>query len=181
MCRGGKYTKKVYLVETEHVDNNDDSSKYLFVGTVTDRKRSTSTELKWQAVINVQGKSVRIKFDTGSEANVLPINVLNEIKSAKLKNTTPLLCAFGEHQVMPLGAVTFDCTTDKGDTEQLLCFVKYSADVQLLGHKACDKLNLVRRVYQCQPMRQQQRPYLTKYEMISEYKHVFTGVGQYEK
>ena len=25
VCRGGKYTKKVYQVETEHVDNNDDT------------------------------------------------------------------------------------------------------------------------------------------------------------
>ena len=41
--------------------------------------------------------------------------------------------------------------------------------------------NLVKRVYLCQPMRQPQRPSLTKDEMISEYKDVFTGVGQYEK
>ena len=73
VCRGGKYTKKVYQVETEHVDNNDDSSNYFFVGTVTGRKHSTSTDQKWQAVINVQGNSVRFKLDTGSEANVLPI------------------------------------------------------------------------------------------------------------
>ena len=46
VCRGGKYMKRVYQVETAHVDNNDDSSNYLFVGTVTDRKHSTSTEQK---------------------------------------------------------------------------------------------------------------------------------------
>ena len=92
-----------------------------------------------------------------------------------------LLCAFGDHQVVPLGTVTLDCTTDKGDTEQLLFFVTDSADVPLLGHKACDQLNLVKRVYLCQPMRQPQRPSLTKDEIISEYKDVFTGVGQYEK
>ena len=78
VCRGGKYTKKVYKVETEQVDNNDDSSNYPFVGTVTDRKHSTSTEQKCQAVINVQGKRIRFKLDTGSEANSLPTNVLNE-------------------------------------------------------------------------------------------------------
>ena len=70
----------------------------------------------------------------------------------------------------------------KVDTEQLLFFVvTYSADVPLLSHKAYGKLNLVKRVYQCQPMRQPQRPSLTKDEMISEYKDVFTGVGQYQK
>ena len=180
VCRGGKYTKKLYQVETEYVDNNDDSSNYLFVRTVTDRKHSTSTEQKWQAVVNVQGKSVRFKLDTGSEANVLPIYVPNEIKSAKLEKPN-LVCAFGEHQVVPLGTVTLDCTTDQVDTEQLLFFVTDSADVPLLGHKAWGKLSLVKRVYLCQPMRQPQRPSLTKYEMISEFKDVFTGVGQYQK
>ena len=73
------------------------------------------------------------------------------------------------------------CTTDKGDTEQLLFCVTDSADVPLLGHKACDKLNLVKRVHMCQPMREPQCSSLTKYQMISEYKDVFAGVGQYEK
>ena len=99
---------------------------------------------------------------------MLPINVLKEIKSAKLEKTTTLLCAFGEHQVVPLVTVTLDGTTDNGDTEQLLFFVTDNADVPLLSHKACDKLNLVRRVYLCQPMRQPQRPSLPKDEMISE-------------
>ena len=123
VCRGGKYTKKVYQVETELVDNNDDSSNYLFVGTVTDCKHSTRSEQNWQAVINVQGKSVLCKLDTGSEANVLPINVLKEIKSTKLEKSTTLLCAFGDHKIVALGTVTLDCPTDKGDTEQLLFFV----------------------------------------------------------
>ena len=85
-------------------------------------------------MLNVQGKNVRFKPDTGSDANLLPINVLNEIKYAKLEKPTTLLCAFEEHQVVTLGTVTLDYTTDKGDTEQLLLFVTYSAGVPILGH-----------------------------------------------
>ena len=55
LCRGGKYTKQVYQVETKHVDSNDDSSNYFFVGTVTDRKHSTNIEQKWQAMLIAQG------------------------------------------------------------------------------------------------------------------------------
>ena len=65
---------------------------------------------------------------------MLPINVLNEIKSAKLEKTTTLLCAFEEHQVVPLGTATLGCTTDEGYNEQLLFFVTDRADVPLLGH-----------------------------------------------
>ena len=78
---------------------------------------------------------------------MLPIYVPNEIKSAKLEKTTTLVCAFEEHQVVPLGTITLDCTTYKIDTEQLRFFVTYRADVPLLGHKACGKLNLVKQVY----------------------------------
>ena len=80
------------------------------------------------------GESVRFKLDTGSEANVIPINVLNEIQSDKPEKTTTLLCAFGEHQLEPLGTITLDCPKDKGDTEQLLFFVTESAYVPLFGH-----------------------------------------------
>ena len=61
---------------------------------------------------------------------------------------------------------TLDCTTNKGDTEQLLFFITDSADVPVVGHKACDKLNLVKRVYLCQSIRQPQRPSLTKDENL---------------
>ena len=134
------------------VDTNDDSSNYRCMGTVTDSKHSTSTEHKMQAVINVHGKSVLCKHRLRGQS--VADKCAQEIKSAKLEKTTTLLCAFGDHQVVPLGTVTLDCTTDKGDTEQLLFFVTDSADVPLLGHKACDQLHLVKRVYLCQPMRQ---------------------------
>ena len=74
---------------------------------------------------------------------MLPINVLNEIKSAKLEKTKNSRMRVREPQEVPLETVTLDCTTDEGDTEQLLFFVTYNADVPLLGHKACDKLNFV--------------------------------------
>ena len=147
------------------------------MGTVTDSKHPTKTEQKWQAVLNVQGHNVQFKLDTGAEANVLPVTVFNRMKSVKLEKTKTLLCAFGEHQVIPLGTVTLDCNTSKGDSE-LLFYVTDSAAVPILSHKACDDLNLIKRVYMNQPM---QTPSLTKDHMIDEYQDVFTGVGEYDK
>ena len=86
------------------------------------------------------------------------------------------MCSFGEHQVAPQGAVTLDCTTTKGDSERLLFYVTDSADVPVLSHKACDDLNLIKRVYM-----NQQTHSLTKDRMINEYQDVFTGVGEFDK
>ena len=96
------------------------------MGRVTDSKHPTKTEQKWQAVLNVQGHNVQFKLDTGAEANVLPVRVFNRMKSVKVEKTKTLLCAFGEHQVVPLGTVTLDGTNAKGDSERLL----------ILSHKA---------------------------------------------
>ena len=66
---------------------------------------------------------------------MLPVTVFNRMKSVKLEKTKTLLCAFGEHQVIPLGTVTLDCTTAKGDSERLLFYVTDSAEVPILSHK----------------------------------------------
>ena len=65
---------------------------------------------------------------------MLPVTVFNRMKSVKLEKTKTLLCAF-RYQVIPLGTVTLDCTTAKGDSERLLFYVTDSADVPILSHK----------------------------------------------
>ena len=147
------------------------------MGTVKE-SRATKTEKKWQAVIHLNGRSVHFKLDTGSEANVLPVTVYRQMKSVKLEKTKTLLYAFGEHQVVLLGTVKLDCTTEKGHKENLLFYVTSSTDVPILGSKACNDLNLVKRVYACQP---RQCSSMTKKEMKHNYRDVFTGVGLYDK
>ena len=173
VCKGGGFRKKAYQLETYHPDDNG----YLFVSTVKESK-ATKTEKKWQAVIHVNGHSVNFKLDTGSEANVLLATVCRQMKSVKLEQTKTLLYAFGEHQVVPLGTVKLDCTTEKGHNANLLYYVTSSTDVPILGSKACNDMNLVKRVYACQP---RQCSSMTKEEMKQNYRDVFTGVGQYEK
>ena len=60
----------------------------------------------------------------------------------------------------------------------MLFYVTSSTDGSILGRKACNDLNLVKRVYACQP---RQCSCMTKEEMKQNYLDVFTGVGQYEK
>ena len=80
--------------------------------------------------------------------------------------------------MVPLGTVKLDCTTEKGHKENMLFFVTSSTDVPILGRKACNDMNLVKRVYACPP---RQCCSMTKEEMKQNYIDVFTGVGQYEK
>ena len=81
-----------------------------------------------------------------------------------------MLYAFGEQQVVPLGTVKLDCTTEKGHTENLLFYVTSSTDLPILGSKACNDMNLVKRVYACQP---RQCSSMTKEEMKPNYRDVF--------
>ena len=137
--------------------------------------KATKRENKWQAAIHVNGHSVNFKLDTGSEANA---TVYRQMKSVNLEKIKTLLYAFGEHQVVPLGTVKPNCTTEKGLKENLLFYLTNSTYVPILGSKACYDMNLVKRVYACQP---RQRSSMTKEEMKQNYRDMFTDVEQYEK
>ena len=80
--------------------------------------------------------------------------------------------------MVPLGTVTLDCTSENGHKENPWFYVTSSTCVPILSSKACNDMNLVKRVYACQP---RQRSSMTKEEMKQNYKNVSTGVGQYEK
>ena len=116
------------------------------MSTVTESK-ATKTEKKGQAVIHVNDHSVNFELDTGSEADVLPATMYTHMKSVKLEQTKTLLYAFGEHQMVPLGWVKLDCTTEKRHKEKLLCNVTSSTNVPTLGSKARNDMDLVKRVY----------------------------------
>ena len=89
VCKGGGFRKKIYQLETDHTDDHDGGSDFLFVGTVTDSKHPTKTEQKWQAVLNVQGHNVQFKLDTGAEANVLPVVIPLHIQHTVGQKTLP--------------------------------------------------------------------------------------------
>ena len=70
----------------------------LFVGVITNGEQDNVSDL-WFAVFNINDFNMKFKLDTGSEANILPRNIFDNIPKAQL---TPSRCRLmmytGQHK-----------------------------------------------------------------------------------
>lgn len=97
--------------------------------------------------------NVSFKLDSGAEVSVLPLTVFaslrNSNKDVKLEPTKLMLEAYGGGKIKPLGTVKLLCKTKKSST--IVEFVvtnisKPNNETGILGLKACQQLDLIRRV-----------------------------------
>ena len=163
VCRQG--TKKVQLLEAE-----EELDEYLVINTIY----IGSLQDNWHEEMQVGTAQVNFKLDTGAQANVLPLCTLKQAApgQTQLEPTDVSLTAFGDHQVKPLGTAILPCSY-KDDTWQVKFYITDVANTPILGHNACEKMGLIKRVNALTKS-------LTKEEMIKTYEDVFTGLGQYE-
>ena len=132
------------------------------------------TSDKWQAPVSVQGKTLMFKLDTGSHANVLPVELYHELRpNSSLQKTQTVLTAFGNTKIIPAGTATLECAVN-AHKQRLKFYVTKAANVPILGQQACESLNLVKRVETIETP-------LTQEVLFQQYKDVFTGVGEYQE
>ena len=111
---------------------------------------------------------------TGAEANVLPLSVYSILKNkSPLLETSVVPSSYGDFRVKPEGTLNLSCEA-QGVKENLPFFVAAVESPRILGHSACQKLNLVKRVESVAHAR------FTKKEITEEFTDVFTGLGHME-
>ena len=93
-----------------------------------------------------KGWKHNLKLDTGAEANIIPIEVFNQLTNRpKVHPTKTKLTAYGGTTIKPLGTCTLQCTS-----KHKCCDVKFyvvNADSQpILGLADCENLGYVKRV-----------------------------------
>ena len=142
VCRGGGNRKPggrpVHSVES------DDTSG-LFIGTVFVGGINCN---EWQTTLRLNNSDVIFKLDTGADANVLPLDVYQQIYSnVPLTPTDTILTAFGDNKIRPEGEVQLEVTCPRTSMTKLLHFyVTRASSIAILGCKACTTMNLVKRV-----------------------------------
>lgn len=156
------------------VDDSEypDSSDVLLIGSLF--VGGLTSDDKWQAQIKVQDKSVQFKLDTGAHANVLPLPLFQKLQPDKsLQETSTVLTAFGNTKIKPAGKIKLRCQA-KNQEQVLEFYVTAAANTHILGYKACESLNLVK----CIDTVAKQPSANT---LFTEYKDVFTGIGEYAR
>ena len=145
--------------------------KPVLIGKLTEANAQTSG--RWQEKIIVGQTEVDFKLDTGALANVLSFDTL--------KNTTPghsptptevVLTAFGLGKIHPLGTTMIPCMHRRNNW-YIKFYVTEKATIPILGHKACEKLDLIKRIDTLETP-------LTKDKLMDEYADVFTGTRQFK-
>lgn len=127
-------------------------------------------ENEWLSEVRINDKIVTFKLDTGSQVNVIPVKLLENIAQApRMAKTDVSLECFGGFVVRPLGTVFLPLESRLGRVTARFMVVGEERR-PLLGLKSCVDLGLVQRVEEALII-----PNST--EFIRQNQDVFTGLG----
>ncbi|XP_034068255.1 uncharacterized protein LOC117543794 [Gymnodraco acuticeps] len=140
-----KKGKSVNIVE------DDDLSETFFVGMVnceTEQKEVNAIrEDKWIAPLMINGTIITMKLDTGAKANLMSLSDIKAMKDKpQIKKRTQALKDYNGKKINSLGVCILKVTS-KGKVHHLLFSVVADGLDSLLSDKACEDLELVKRVY----------------------------------
>ena len=126
-CVGFRGSRKPGGKSVHTVDSNDTSE--LFIGTVfvggIDRN-------EWHTMLKVNERDITFKLDTGADANVLPLDVYQQVLSdVPMTRTDTILTAFGNSKIRPEGEVKLEVKCQETSTTKRLSFYVTSASAHL--------------------------------------------------
>ncbi|KAI0226298.1 hypothetical protein LSAT2_023093 [Lamellibrachia satsuma] len=149
---------------------------HIFMPSEQERKAG-NTKLK------VNDTPVTFKLDTGAQANVLPVNLYRRIKPNKplaKDQDSPNSIWRCKDNTNRRDAAKRNLNAVTGRSQLMKFFVTDTADIIILGKDACQSMNLVQRVRIDGVTSHDSKP-LTKEDLLTEYRDIFTGTGMFEK
>jgi hypothetical protein len=136
---------------------------------------SKKTKSIWTEVIEVNGKALKFKIDTGSEVNIIPLVRYKSIAadgSQRIRRTRTLLQAYGGGKIKPIGKVKLRCKNT--DRDEVLEFIVVDLDVKLiLGLPSIQKLGYIKNINNIQINSDKEK-------FIQSNIDVFTGLGTFK-
>ena len=138
------------------------SEQRLFIGQLTIDGIHLSP---WTETLEIQGKPITFKLDTGSEADILTLSQFNNLQNLELSPPTVNLVSYSGHRLTPHGVTTINI---KGHDVK---FQVIEEGDPILGRDTCEKLNLIQRINSLTAKHEQGN------NLMEEYKDVFSGLG----
>ncbi len=178
--RKNKPRAKVDDVQCQSSSEEDDEEYYI--GSVEDDDDEIEKD-EWKETVNVNNKYIVFKLDTGADVNCLPSRDYSQLKpKPRLHKTKAKLKSYGGGKIPVKGKCLIEARVHDDKKEKVLVYVvdsKLMPSTQpILGKKACERLNLVRRVLEIDRMKQPNEPPDASYDFVRrEYSEVFGGIG----
>ena len=125
-----KNNGSVYFIE--HIEGNENSLRNVIY------KNEALT------IILLNDTRVRVKLDTGTEANVIPYRVLSQLQKKTIIEGRPVtLKSYGGHDIPIMGKCTLDCHINNRN-KLLVFYVVETTSQTIIGLESCQQLGLVK-------------------------------------
>lgn len=183
VCRNkNQVKKKVHSLLQEEESGDETGSDYeFFVSSVDkiDQEKRSSKETMWTTEIQVNGKTVTFKLDTGAEVSTLPLDVLKKIApDVSVRKTNITLMSYGDpnFKLRCVGEVVLSCKVKERKEKVSFVVVNAKNQMPLLGLQECLKLNLIRKVDSLS----KKVLFKTLDDVVNNYSQVFEGLGKFQ-
>ncbi|GLV61245.1 hypothetical protein CBL_21072, partial [Carabus blaptoides fortunei] len=147
------------------------------------RTTSEQPSNNWYEMLNINNKVVKMKMDTGSQANVICKKLLNELSiKHDIKSTKRSLTSYTNHTIKLVGVCTLNCKlANEVESQELEFFVTEENHQALLGCEAMRKFELIKATHQIEKIDIENKEQKDAMKIIEEYKEVFKGLGKINK
>ena len=158
----------------------DETEEFLQIHSLLDRRQRTKMRSNLTVKDNnSRSFTIEFKLDTGAEANVLPYRLYSDMCLGPLRSCTTVLCGFGNAMVKPQGTIFLDVFDRQGQQFRLPFYVCKAVHIPILGERACELLNLVKKIDDIAPTHSLTLP-LTLDSIKYHFPEVFNGTGLYK-
>nr|XP_022921165.1 uncharacterized protein LOC111429474 [Onthophagus taurus] len=174
MCNKNQNLKKVKDIKEDREDdsNSENDEDQAYVSSILVHEVNHRSE--WTEVLYVEDKKVKFKIDTGSQVNIISLEVINDLgKQTEIVNTKTILETYVGFKIKPVSTVRIDCVW-KNKNYRLSFIVVKEALMPILGLDACLDLSIMKNVSNVIEIK-------TAEQFVSKNIDVFTGLGQFKK
>ena len=149
--------------------DEEETNKDHFVSTVS-RRTSLATDRAWHIILDIHGRGLKAKVDTGATCNILPHQAYKALCEHPPEPTNTLLTAYGGAQLTVRGKTSLE-TTFEGVSRKMEFIIVAENVEALIGLPTLRQMGLIQ---QAQSITERQKlP-----ESISQFTDVFQGLGQ---
>lgn len=142
-CKTKQNVNKKVSEVTQQVRVNEESEaeEEFYIHVVEDQ-----CDDDWYETIEMNGKTVAVKLDTGAQCNVLPVRILHDIPVNIEPSRTRNLVTYNGQPITVVGEVSTNCII-KGRSRPITFKIVKENVTPVMGRKTCLALNLIARIH----------------------------------
>ena len=187
-CRNKAKRQSFHAVYEDNVpeffDDYSSAEEYIFA-VQTEKQENVQYEKKLFATMIINGKKVQFQLNTGATVNVLSVQAYKEVSNdhtlTSLSKSNATLCIYSNTVIKPIGKIRLRVRNPKNEKKYDIEFqIVQEENSPVVGAKAIKGMQLLTlNLQNVSTVEDSVEGNLSKEQVISEFKEVFRGEGQF--